>query len=80
MESITPHPEFKARGFYNDVALLKLSENIDFNDFIVPICLPPPEMASKPLDFLVGEAPTVVGYGSTHYGETDYNCNIILQL
>ena len=69
METITPHPDFKAHGFYNDVALLKLASNVNFNEYIVPICLPPPDMATQPLDHLENQTPTVLGYGSTHYGQ-----------
>ncbi|KAF2366299.1 Serine proteases trypsin domain [Trinorchestia longiramus] len=69
--NIKPHPDFKARGFYNDVALIKLADEVLFNDYTAPICLPPPEMAVRGLDDLVGQSPTVIGYGSTHYDGTE---------
>ncbi|XP_047737100.1 proclotting enzyme-like isoform X2 [Hyalella azteca] len=71
VSTIRPHPEFKSRGFYNDLALIKLAEEVLFNDYIAPICLPPPDMAVRELDHLVGFTPTVIGYGSTFYDGTE---------
>ncbi|XP_047105926.1 serine protease snake-like [Schistocerca piceifrons] len=33
------HPEYKGPSKYNDIALLRLSERVDFNKFIRPACL-----------------------------------------
>ncbi|XP_063868852.1 uncharacterized protein LOC135104952 isoform X2 [Scylla paramamosain] len=65
---ITPHPDFKAHGFYNDVAVLKLAEDVEFTEYILPVCLPSDEYRRRPLDHLVGHTPSVIGWGSTHYG------------
>ena len=78
VEAITGHPEFKARGFYNDVALIKMNREVRFNDYIAPICLPPPAMGAEPLDAMVNQKPTVIGYGSTHYGKARRNLQIAL--
>lgn len=37
---IFQHPEYSKRTINNDVALLRLSDNIKFSDKIYPICLP----------------------------------------
>ncbi|XP_066938169.1 uncharacterized protein [Macrobrachium rosenbergii] len=66
--SIRPHPDFKAHGFYNDVALLKLDRKVDFSEYILPVCLPTDSMARQPLDNMVGQTPSVIGWGSTYYG------------
>lgn len=34
-----PHPEYSAKSKYNDIALLKLAEDVHFNEFIRPACL-----------------------------------------
>lgn len=41
------HKEYSMpRPFSNDIALLKLNEQIEFTDFIIPICLPTEDQAS----------------------------------
>ena len=42
IEKILPHPEFKPVGgiMFNDIALIKLSSPLEFNNFIQPACLP----------------------------------------
>ena len=37
---IIPHPQYNPQTFNNDIALLKLSTNVEFSEFIYPICLP----------------------------------------
>uniref|UniRef100_A0A182S527 CLIP domain-containing serine protease n=1 Tax=Anopheles funestus TaxID=62324 RepID=A0A182S527_ANOFN len=59
------HPEYyKQNGAdYNDIALLQLSESIEFTDFIRPICLPvAPESREANL---TGKYATVAGWGQT---------------
>jgi secreted trypsin-like serine protease len=62
---ITAHPDFKANGFYNDVAIFKLDQPVYFNEYIQPICLPNAGMSSRTF---IGERPVALGWGSTHYG------------
>ncbi|KAK4306373.1 hypothetical protein Pmani_021803 [Petrolisthes manimaculis] len=68
VNEIKPHPEFRAHGFYNDVALLKLSRPAVLTQYILPVCLPGPTLAAQPLDALVAQTPSVIGWGSTYYG------------
>lgn len=35
-----PHPDFKPPIKYNDIALIKLNDSVEFNQYIRPICLP----------------------------------------
>ncbi|KAG7171000.1 Proclotting enzyme-like 6 [Homarus americanus] len=65
---IQPHPDFKAHGFYNDVALIRLDRPVDFTEYILPVCLPSENFSRRPLDSMVGQTPSVIGWGSTFYG------------
>jgi len=47
---VFPHPHYNNKTFANDIALLKLSEPVTFNDYLSPICLP------ENLDSLEGKA------------------------
>lgn len=60
---ITAHPQFNGVGFYNDVALLELDRDAQFNRFISPICLP---TARNRFHTFESALPTVIGWGSVH--------------
>ncbi|PSN33951.1 hypothetical protein C0J52_19934 [Blattella germanica] len=51
------HPGYVDAGFLNDISLLRLSEPVQFSDFVRPVCLPP---ATNIRD---GRLCTVVGWG-----------------
>ncbi|KXJ79766.1 hypothetical protein RP20_CCG028113 [Aedes albopictus] len=58
---ITLHPEYDMKNLRNDVAVLKVSGPIEFNDRIQPACLWPAENASiRGIENIVG---TAVGWG-----------------
>lgn len=38
IESIT-HPDYKDNSFYNNIALFRLNKDVEFNEYIRPICL-----------------------------------------
>ena len=58
------HPDFESTKFgnINDIALLKLSKNVDFNEGVVPICLPKEAYEEKDL---ITEPLEVAGWGAT---------------
>lgn len=37
---VIKHPQYSPRTFDNDIALLKLENDVNFSEFIYPICLP----------------------------------------
>ena len=37
---VFPHPHYDNKTFSNDIALMKLSESVTFDDYLSPICLP----------------------------------------
>lgn len=67
VKSYRTHPDFKINGFYNDIALFKLDRGVDLNQYVIPVCLPV-EYEARGLDALVGETPSVIGWGTTFYG------------
>ncbi|NXL03876.1 FAXD protein, partial [Mesembrinibis cayennensis] len=58
------HPHYDSNNYNGDIALLYLSSDVIFNEFVIPICLPSPNLAS-----LLSEEGTVgmvSGWGATH--------------
>jgi len=54
------HPDWDPNTLENDIALVRLPEKIEFNEYIRPACLPPAEDESNGY---VGELTTPVGWG-----------------
>lgn len=67
VNEINAHPEFSRVGFYNDVAILTLDRPARKTKYIIPICLPQPGVAKETF---AGRRSTVVGWGTTSYGES----------
>ncbi|KPJ15517.1 Proclotting enzyme [Papilio machaon] len=63
--AVRAHEQFSRVGFYNDIAILVLSENVQKSKYVIPICLPRGEVARQQFD---GAMATVVGWGTTRYG------------
>ncbi|XP_064110506.1 venom serine protease Bi-VSP-like [Macrobrachium nipponense] len=61
ISSFRLHPNFVARTFDNDIAVLVLESPVTFNDYIRPICLPPANEA------FTGATATVAGWGAVSY-------------
>lgn len=59
------HPQFSRVGFYNDIAILLLDRPARKSKYVIPICLPPPELRRETF---AGKRSTVVGWGTTYYG------------
>lgn len=39
VQTFTTHPDYKYLSKFNDIALIKLDQDVTFNDFIRPACL-----------------------------------------
>ncbi len=63
VSSVHIHPLYKYLAAYYDVALMRLSTPVVFNDFVLPICLPP--AASFNPDIYAGKSVKVTGWGDT---------------
>ncbi|KAJ8711966.1 hypothetical protein PYW08_008920 [Mythimna loreyi] len=65
VSAVRAHDQFSRVGFYNDIAILVLSENVQKSKYVIPICLPHGELTRQSFD---GSVATVVGWGTTRYG------------
>lgn len=63
--SVKAHEQFSRVGFYNDIAVLVLADDVQKSKYVIPVCLPPPHLARNQFD---GKLATVVGWGTTRYG------------
>lgn len=59
VESVIPHPNYKGQKQY-DIGLVRLAEDIQFNDYVQPICLPTSNITVSD-----GDALLVAGWGNT---------------
>uniref|UniRef100_A0A3Q0RHD8 trypsin n=1 Tax=Amphilophus citrinellus TaxID=61819 RepID=A0A3Q0RHD8_AMPCI len=57
------HPDFQPNNYNNDIALLRLSERVEFNQLIRPVCLPPPHGQDDPPAPLPNSLGVVAGWG-----------------
>ena len=63
------HPKYNFFTYENDLALVRTERRVTFADNIIPICLPPPDIA------LTGKIGLVAGWGKTDnsFGKTGTN-------
>lgn len=65
VSDVRVHPQFSRVGYYNDIAVLLLDRPARKSKYVIPICLPPPELRRETF---AGKRTTVVGWGTTYYG------------
>ncbi|KAM4628268.1 mannan-binding lectin serine protease 1 isoform 2-T2 [Polymixia lowei] len=63
VESVFLHPEFQPRNYDNDIALVKLSDRVEFNRLVRPVCLPSPQKKDGPPSPLPNSLGVVAGWG-----------------
>ncbi|XP_061725425.1 proclotting enzyme-like isoform X2 [Cydia pomonella] len=66
--AVKAHEQFSRVGYYNDIAVLVLGENVQKSKYVIPICLPTADLYRHQFD---GSVATVVGWGTTRYGGTE---------
>ncbi|KAG0421699.1 hypothetical protein HPB47_002429 [Ixodes persulcatus] len=66
VETIHIHPRYNGSTYSNNVALLELSKEVPFGQFVRPVCLPLGEISMKNLS---GIQAFVVGWEYSPYGE-----------
>lgn len=62
--NVKQHPQFQRRGFYNDIGLIELKSDVEYDDLISPICLPSEFDLKRDLS---GYMATVLGWGTLGY-------------
>jgi Trypsin len=72
IEELIIHEQYKPLSFnqHNDIALIRLSQRLRFNEFIKPICLK--EAATS----LIGQSAVITGFGKT---EKSFSSNVKLK-
>lgn len=67
-EQVMPHPQYDPNNNnrHHDIALIRMSADVTYSDFIRPVCLP---LASTRQAINVGELLTVAGWGRTLLGK-----------
>lgn len=63
--SVKQHPKFQRHGFYNDIGLIELKSEVDYDDLISPVCLPSEYDTKRDMS---GYLATVLGWGTLSYG------------
>lgn len=58
-----PHPNYVTSNNYNDIAIIRLSTEATFNDYVQPICLWDSNKVS--ITEVIGKFGTVIGFGLT---------------
>uniref|UniRef100_A0A182INE9 CLIP domain-containing serine protease n=1 Tax=Anopheles atroparvus TaxID=41427 RepID=A0A182INE9_ANOAO len=79
VESIIPHPDYDMHknSRPNDICIVRLAEDVTFNNFVKPICLPfEPEVQELPI---VNQNFTVTGWGETEVAlRSDVQKHVVL--
>ncbi|KAM8903623.1 mannan-binding lectin serine protease 1 [Spinachia spinachia] len=70
VEKIFLHPNFQPDNYNNDIALLRLEEQVEFTEFIRPVCLPPPKRQGDPPSPLPNSMGVVAGWGISNLNTT----------
>ncbi|XP_036942120.1 mannan-binding lectin serine protease 1 isoform X1 [Acanthopagrus latus] len=63
VEQIFLHPDFQPDNYNNDIALLRLTERVEFTQLIQPVCLPPPHSKDDPPSPPPNSLGVVAGWG-----------------
>ena len=69
IDEVIIHPEFVRSSIWNDIALIRLTEEVKFSQFVRPICLPTSENI---LDYWKDNKLGVYGWG--RQGKLFLNC------
>ncbi|RWS26875.1 clotting factor B-like protein [Leptotrombidium deliense] len=62
---VIPHENYRPWKYYNDIALLKLAEKVEYDENIGPVCLPTKDTVTT--SELVGKSIKLAGWGTTSY-------------
>jgi len=54
VKRVVMHPKYSRRTLSNDIALLELAEDVTFNDYVKPVCLPEKEIPVESFCYITG--------------------------
>ena len=60
------HSEYSPRSYDNDIALLVLDRDVEYDEGIAPVCLPLINERVEQMDF-AGSTPHIAGWGATRF-------------
>ena len=60
VQSFFIHPGYDPESLHNDIALIKTSQKVAFNDYVKPICLPDDKLTLN-----IGDEVEIAGWGQT---------------
>ncbi|XP_066504518.1 mannan-binding lectin serine protease 1 isoform X2 [Hoplias malabaricus] len=63
VERLVLHPQFNPQNYDNDIALVRLSQDVALNELVRPVCLPPPWVRGQSLSPLPHTLGVVAGWG-----------------
>ncbi|KAF3693460.1 Mannan-binding lectin serine protease 1 [Channa argus] len=66
VDHIFLHPDFQPSNYNNDIALLKLRDQVEFNNVIRPVCLPLPHNQDDPPSPVPNSLGIIAGWGISH--------------
>lgn len=72
VKRVVRHKGFNSRTLYNDVAVLTLSEPVEFSETVRPICLPTGSQLYS------GKTATVIGWGSLRESKLVAKIGVVL--
>ncbi|KAM3616834.1 uncharacterized protein V6R79_024178 [Siganus canaliculatus] len=67
VDQVLLHPDFQPNNYNNDIALLRLTERVEFTQLIHPVCLPPPHRQDEPPAPLPNSLGVVAGWGISNH-------------
>ena len=71
IKKIEVHPKYVWKKAYWDIMLIEVEEEVSFNDYIFPVCIPDEEILDK--DHLDKQGLTIVGFGPENKNSTTMN-------
>ncbi|XP_069029252.1 mannan-binding lectin serine protease 1 isoform X2 [Embiotoca jacksoni] len=66
VDQIFLHPDFQPDNYNNDIALLRLTQPVEFDQVVRPVCLPPPHRQDDPPAPPPNSLGVVAGWGISH--------------
>jgi len=63
VDRVFKHPQYNSKNVDNDITLLKLKEDLRFDDYAQPACLP--KLANEEADYAAGNVVIISGWGNT---------------